>query len=586
MGYKLVVSGRRGTVQVFDLTRGMLIGREPACDIIIPDDLLSRTHCQLILQDKDLMLRDLNSKNGTFYHGRRIKEVVLRSGDVFMAGDHTFKILLEEELLSEGLVDFKTRTLSSGKDIAQVDYQMLREVKDNLASIYDISRIANSAGTLEELTSGVIEALCRVLDLEIGVIFLFDRSEGRLVSKAIASGKKEAQSLAFSKELIEKVFNHGGSILTEEKGTRMILCGIKGKTARLGVIYLSSQSPANRIGEGILCFLNSVSAIVGIAMENLLLRQRLLDENITMKKALAKEHGLVGDSPQMKRVYEFIKKASLSDAGVIVTGETGTGKELVARAIHYASRRAGRPFVVVNCGAIPEGLIENELFGHEKGAFTGAVKQRIGRFEEACGGTIFLDEIGELAGPAQVKLLRVLEEKLIQRIGSNKDIKVDVRVIAATNRPLDEMVRSGRFREDLFYRVSVLQIKMPPLREHPQDIPALVKHFLELFGSKKEVSKDAIDRLVRYSWPGNVRELRNVVERAVLFSKGDQIEPEDIVLGEVGGDISSLRLRDAERAHIMKVLRMADGNKSRAAELLGLDRSSLYAKIKNLGIVE
>jgi transcriptional regulator with PAS, ATPase and Fis domain len=296
-------------------------------------------------------------------------------------------------------------------------------------------------------------------------------------------------------------------------------------------------------------------------------------------------------------VIDMAGRVAASDASVLITGETGTGKELLARGIHYNSRRAERPFVAVNCAAIPENLIESELFGHVKGAFTGAVKDREGKFEQADGGTLFLDEIAELRVDLQAKILRALQEREVDRVGGSKPIAIDVRIIAATNWEIEHAVKEGTFREDLYYRLSVITLNMPPLRERKEDIPLLVNHFLNKFNrdSGVRVDPDALAVLVAYGWPGNVRELENVIERASVLRRGDIIsraELPDKLLKEKGGveDIilnlpdEGISLEDLEKNLIMKSLEKHKGNQTRAAEYLHITRPTLIYRMEKYGL--
>ena len=304
--------------------------------------------------------------------------------------------------------------------------------------------------------------------------------------------------------------------------------------------------------------------------------------------------GLIGKSPAMHRVVERLARVAATDATVLVTGETGTGKELVARAIHAASPRARRPFVRVNCGALAEGLVASELFGHERGSFTGAVERRKGRFELASGGTIFLDEVGELPPALQVALLRVLQEGEFERVGGTETLKTDVRVVAATNRSLDEAVREGRFRSDLLFRLNVFPIAMPPLRERKDDIPSIADHYARQYARKLEkrirgVSPSAMEALLAYPWPGNIRELQNVVERAVILARGDSLSLPDFELPKLGSDVArpgQERPRD-ERQQIEDALAASSGRVygvEGAAETLGIPASTLESRIFRLGI--
>jgi two-component system nitrogen regulation response regulator NtrX len=327
---------------------------------------------------------------------------------------------------------------------------------------------------------------------------------------------------------------------------------------------------------------------------------RLETENQSLRERLDERSQLIGETAIMKALREQIATAAPTNGRVLIHGENGSGKELVARAVHALSARCERAFVEVNCAAIPEELIESELFGHEKGAFTGAHARRRGRFELADGGTIFLDEIGDMSLKTQAKVLRALEEQSFERVGGKDTIKVDVRVIAASNRNLESLIRDGRFREDLFYRLSVIPIEVPPLRTRTDDIPLLIDHFIRLFSAEngkriKTLSGEALAYFLAYDWPGNVRELRNMVERLVIMAPRDVIEAEDLPAplrpkerwGEAG-ETSQRTLREArdgfERAYILAELRATDWNMTRTAERLGIERSHLYRKIKAYGI--
>src|SRR5512134_987800 len=361
--------------------------------------------------------------------------------------------------------------------------------------------------------------------------------------------------------------------------------------------------------------LDEVSILVRKALE-----VRHLNQEVDTLRAEVREKyegGLVGNTPAMREIYKTIGRVAESDATVLVHGESGTGKELVARAIHYHSKRAGRPFVPVNSAAIPSELLESELFGHEKGAFTGAVSRKLGKFEAAAGGTVFLDEIGDMSLALQGKLLRVLQEKEFERVGGTEPIRTDVRVIAATHHNLEKMVRENRFREDLFYRLNVIQINIPPLRKRKDDVLALAEFFMQKYqgsdAKKKILTPETLKILRAYDWPGNVRELENAVQRAITLSQGDKIFPDalppqifkpgqgahlsfenfleeklaDLVERMGGldrGDIYSLVLHRVEKPLITLVLIKTEGNQVRAAHLLGINRNTLRKKIKELGI--
>ncbi|MCS6803787.1 MAG: sigma-54 dependent transcriptional regulator [Acidobacteriota bacterium] len=317
---------------------------------------------------------------------------------------------------------------------------------------------------------------------------------------------------------------------------------------------------------------------------------QLLSENRQLRdkiEEMSRFHQIIGQSASMRRVLEQVSLVAASDTTVLIRGESGTGKELIARAIHANSARRYMPIVIVNCGALAEGVLESELFGHEKGAFTGAQYRRKGKFEMADGGTLFLDEIGDISLKTQVDLLRVLEDKTIYRVGGNTPIPVDFRLVAATNKNLEALVAEQKFREDLYYRLNVFSIALPPLRERREDIPLLAEHFLRQFAQNMNkpihgFATDAMHMLCQYDWPGNVRELQNAIERAVLVCKGSTIEPSDLPFQVNNGPspVPGQSLADMERHHILRVLQQTGWNISQSARLLGIDRVTLYNKIK------
>jgi two-component system response regulator HydG len=331
----------------------------------------------------------------------------------------------------------------------------------------------------------------------------------------------------------------------------------------------------------------------GVLRENRELRAQL-DRKFSVE-------GMVGDSPEMRAVFDQVRMIAPTRATVLIEGESGTGKEVLARAIHRMSPRANRPFVAVHCAALPETLLESELFGHERGAFTGAVARKPGRFEMADGGTILLDEVGEIPLSMQVKLLRVLEARELQRVGGTQTLKVDVRVIAATNRELSEEVAEGRFREDLYYRLNVVHVRLPALRTRRSDIAMLARHFLAEFArdhgrpAAPELTREALDALQAYHWPGNIRELRNVMENTIVFLRGDKITPADLPASIKGGTPVAtqgitfplgLPLEEVETQYIKTTLKQVDGNRTKAAEVLGISRRTLQRRIKELGLEE
>lgn len=359
----------------------------------------------------------------------------------------------------------------------------------------------------------------------------------------------------------------------------------------------------NTFTERELSILQSVARALAVAVANALaneeirrLRDELQAENIALKAVLGElpwAEGIIGDSPALRRVLESVEQVASTDATVLITGETGTGKELIARAIHRRSRRARGPLVKVNCAAIPESLLASELFGHERGAFTGAVERRKGRFEQAHGGTLFLDEIGEMPAETQVLLLRVLQEREFERLGGNQTVQVDVRIVAATNRDLEEQVRQGRFRSDLYYRLNVFPVHLPPLRERTEDISLLAAHFASKYSTRfgrtiNRIESRTLNTLSSYHWPGNIRELENIIERAVILSSNATLRIDHNTLSQAREikDVSK-HLRTEEKSVIESALRVSHGRiagKNGAAAALGLAPSTLEFRINRLGI--
>ncbi len=389
--------------------------------------------------------------------------------------------------------------------------------------------------------------------------------------------------------------------------TSVICAPIRLSGEIFGLVHLYTTDPDQTTDPEDLEFTLAVADTLGVALKNLNKRQELAEnlnqmrsENVQLREKLGVESEIIGSSDVMLRVTQQIARAAPSRATVLIRGESGVGKELVARAVHFSSPRAKGPFVCLNCAALSETLLESELFGHEKGAFTGATDRKVGKFEQSDQGTLMLDEIGEMSPTIQAKFLRVLEGHPFERVGGAKPLKVDVRVIAATNRDLEKDVAEGKFRRDLYFRLHVLEIVVPGLRKRPEDIPELAEFFLRRFSDEtgrnlKGYSPRAMEQLLRYRWPGNVRELKNVIERAVVLATGEYVDHEDLVLSalktagdtEGGGEPSSLNpeyeplsLADIEREHIRRTLDSTGWNKSRAAGILGIERSTLDRKIR------
>jgi Nif-specific regulatory protein len=383
-----------------------------------------------------------------------------------------------------------------------------------------------------------------------------------------------------------------------ELRVRSVLCvPLVVSGAVVGAIYLDSRSPTENFDENHLQVMTAVAGIASLAFDNVRHWEQLQQENQELRAQVNLEHNMLGGSSPMRDVFEFIRRVAPTDSTVLVEGESGTGKEMVARAIHRNSSRAERPFVAINCAAITETLLESELFGHEKGAFTGAVSQKKGKMEAADGGTLFLDEVGELAPSLQAKLLRVLQEREFERVGGIRPLKLDIRLIAATNTLLSEAVKNGTFRKDLYYRLNVVAVTMPALRDRREDIPLLADHFIAKASRKcksrmKPLSVEARLYLMNYDWPGNVRELENAIERALVLGSTDSILPDDLpeAVLEAGSPLTASNakylgtIKDTKKQLILQALQQADGGYIEAAKALGMHPNSLLRLIRNLDL--
>jgi transcriptional regulator with GAF, ATPase, and Fis domain len=494
----------------------------------------------------------------------------------------------------------------------------LKRANARLLKLYELARTAAASDTLAELfhkTGRLIEAALEadrvfpVLLSPTGKWTPWARSARRKGGARVARALSEApvsmsvvETVARDRKAVltrageDERFRNRPSVKMNEIGSVLCVPLVSGD-AFLGVLYADRVGGGDEFERADLEVLDAAAVYAALAIESLRAREAATRRAQVYAKEVRGEHVMVGESPEMQRVRAFIERAAPADAGVLVLGESGTGKELVARALHYNSRRSDCAFEVVNCAALTESLVESELFGHVKGAYTGATADRPGRFELADKGTIFLDEIGELPDGIQTKLLRVLEQGESIRVGEARVRHVDVRVVAATNRDLDEEVSSGRFRQDLFYRLNVLRIEVPPLRERGDDIDLLIDHYCAMFARKTGRASFSLAAEVRalfgrYQWPGNVRELKNVLERLAVLVPGEPIGEIDLPAGLFAGPgtadtsrraASSLKLEDIEKDHILRVLQQAGGNKKKTAEVLGIDRSTLYAKLKTYG---
>jgi Nif-specific regulatory protein len=609
------------------------VGRDPANVVAVADPSVSRKHCLLRREDGRFQIKDLDSRNGTIVNGVPVKEQWLRHGDEIATGDSVFLFLVEEEnrAIPSSQVEFddrqpqpisETKVIYPREAVYLQPDRLLKEVPAssqvarNLNALLKISRVVHAIRDLEELQAQLLDLIFEVVPAGRGAILL---SEGAgqefncLYARTRQAG--QPQLVRVSRTIAQKVMKDNVAILGVDvpssgnlrevqslvaSDVRSLLCVPLSVFQRMiGCIYLDSTTVANRFHEEHLQLMAGVAAISAVALDNARRLQWLEQENQRLMTEIRQDQNLVGEGAKMKDVYQFLARVSPTDSTVLIEGESGTGKELVAKALHRKSPRANKPFVAINCAAIPETLLESDLFGHESGAFTGAAKLKKGRLEIADGGVVFLDEIGELAPSLQVKLLRVLQEREFERVGGTHPIRINIRLIAATNRDLEEAVRKGEFRQDLYYRLAVVNLTLPPLRERREDIPMLARHFAQKYAMRcrikaKPISREAMAALVNYEWPGNVRELENAVERALVMGSSDavlledlpeslleQSPPEDVTEGKYHASVKELK-----KHLILDAVEQTGGNYVEAAGLLGVHPNYLHRLIRNLQMKE
>jgi len=609
------ISGKlKGTIFSID-EDNFVIGRETAADVCIADASVSRRHTKIEAKDDEFVITDLESLNGTFVNDLPVKSRVLQHGDRLRIGDSQFVFLTGEGDLNSrsSEVNFDEARVISGPTVQiRVDHAMYLMARD-LSVLMKVSTSINAIRGLEELLQRLLELLFEVVPAQRGAILLTTNES--LDSATVfgldrLSGKDQAVNV--SRTIAQQVLRDGVALLANDPSTQATLTTeslIRASThsvmcvplvmidQKLGVLYLDSTIAGDHFNKDHLQLVTAIAGIAAVAIENARHFEWLQNENERLLADVNIEHNMVGEGPAMQRVYHFISKVAPTDSTVLIAGESGTGKELAARAMHRNSKRVQKAFMAVNCAALTETLLESELFGHEKGAFTGAFSQKKGRLEVADGGTVFLDEIGELSPALQVKLLRVLQEREFERVGGTATIKVDLRVIAATNKNLEDAIEAGEFRQDLYYRLNVVSLEMPPLRERREDIMLLASYFADKYGARcnrklRGISADARECLTAYDWPGNVRELENAIERAIVLGTTDVILPEDLPEALLERESSAAKstmgyheaVTQTKKQIILKSIEEAKGNYTEAAKLLGVHPNYLHRLIRNLNL--
>lgn len=641
--------------------RTVTIGRASTNEIVIKDERCSRNHAEVFLSGGNWTIRDLDSRNGTVVQGDAIQgDHRLSAGEVIRIAHCQLAFVHDLSKAFVG-VEFEQdepdgrETVSGSVFIGLSDSNVLDAVEPTTIThrrgqtkflerhsdvdVVAVPKVGQAATKLCRLAfelanqndviavaNMALEGVFEGTHVDSGAILLGPRKEEGSPThdelEVVASrADSDSRYHRVSEFLASMVLRDGEAVLArniegdsalsirDSKGlfvaSSVICAPIRQGRRVLGLLHLYGSDPVRTLDADDLEFTLAVAENVALALKNLEAQQEL-SENLTLtrtevkqlRQQLGVESELIGSSPQIIQVQREVGRAAPSRATVLIRGESGVGKELVARAVHYSSPRKKGPFVCLNCAALSESLLESELFGHERGAFTGATERKIGKFEASHQGTLMLDEIGEMSPSIQSKFLRVLEGHPFERVGGSQQIKVDVRVIAATNRDLEKAVGEGSFRRDLYFRLHVVDINIPPLRRRPGDTLELASHFLERFNEEtgrklNGFTPQALELMERYRWPGNVRELKNVVERAVVLAQGDYIDVQDLTLsnlatasesGELNLGVRAIyepaSLADIERQHIAATLSSTGWNKSKTAEILGIERSTLDRKIK------
>jgi transcriptional regulator with GAF, ATPase, and Fis domain len=631
MGAKLIIiAGPQQGTTLELIEQEMLMGREPSNWLWIADSAISRRHCVIRKEADQFKIVDLESHNGTFVNDVPVQERILQEGDRIAIGDSLLLFIRQEfETASSQGVAQPDEGLLIAKSTIELRIQdgvyfhpeklpaerpLAEQIAKGFSGLLRFSNALNSILSLEELEQTLMDLLFEMIPAQRGIIVFKEQNSEELSYKHPRDRLAgQIPRFAVSQTILNRVLVENVAILSNDIKKDQALLSAKSLSASdvnsllavplairnrvLGAIYMDTTELSASFNEDHLELSTAAAAITAMAIENLRHLEWLKNENSRLQAEINLEHNMIGESLRMREVYKMIGRVGPADSTVLIRGESGTGKELVARAVYKNSTRSGNPFVAINCAALPETLLESELFGYEKGAFTGATNQKKGKLEVADTGTVFLDEIAELSPTLQAKLLRVLQEHEFERIGGVRPINIDVRFIAATNKNLEEAITQGTFRQDLYYRLNVVSITMPPLRERKEDIPLLATYFTSKHAKKSKrrvlgVSSQARACLMSYDWPGNIRELENAIERAVVLGTVDFILPED--LPESLFDSQEQKnpgaipfydaVRDSKKQIILKALESSNGNYTEAARLLGVHPNNLHRLIRTLDI--
>ena len=594
MAFLRVTDSRSNQVRDIALRKPLvLIGRAEGNDVVLDDASLAPTHANLLRKGNHFTVSVLDRASTFTFEGRRARSTDMRVGEE--VGFGRFKVML-----MEGEAKSESRA-------GQTSASPLGEV-GQLKKLVEFSRAIAAEPSLERTFEALLSAVVAVSGSEKGFLIVLRDGERHLAASHNV-GKETLDLSRVSDSIVDRVLRERKSLIVSDamrdaefasarsvmelKLSSVMCVPLAYRNELLGVLYLGNDNVRNLFAQGDLVLLEVFAAQAAVILHAAIRLDELVLANKNLRDHLrnAGQGGIIGSSAPMREVFKLLKRVGPADVSVLVTGETGTGKELIARELHRLSPRATKPFISLNCGAIPEHLLESELFGYRKGAFTGAVSDKVGKFEAADGGTIFLDEIGEMPMALQVKLLRVLQERSIERVGDVRGRPLDIRVVSATNKNLDEEIKNGNFREDLFYRLNEVNLRLPPLRERGDDVlliaQSLLTRFAEQYGARaRGFSAGALNLLRSYRWPGNVREVENRIKKAVIMTDRQQITPDD--LGISVSSVEALRtLAEAEEDFKMGYIRRAldenGWNKAQTARVLDVDPRTIFRYIEKFG---
>jgi Nif-specific regulatory protein len=634
MGARLIAVA--GPVQKTEFLLGdeeAVIGRDVAATVCVNSRSASRRHCVVRRNGDQYLIKDMGSSNGTLVNGLPVTECILQHGDRIAVSDALFVFatdqaaelpLRPEVTESRDAEALEFATVQQAEPLYRNPQRLLASMQsqkqaNHVQALLEINRKAATLREPEDLEQALLDAALQLTPAESAAVLLYEQLDapatsvtGQNRAPQQTSNQQTSSQLAskihFSQTVVRRVLNEQVAVLARNTGAEEALKDVASLAAggnqsilcvpllaherSLGVLYLSIRNSAQVFDETHLETMTGVAAVVGLALANAFDFQRMRAQAALLRTALEQDRPMIGESTAMKKIYDIIAKVAPAETTVLLLGESGTGKEVAARTLHRNSRRAEKSFVAVNCATLGDNLLESELFGHEKGAFTGAVGLKKGLLETADGGTVFLDEVAELPLTVQAKMLRVLQEREFNRLGSTRPIKVNLRVIVATNKDLRAAVAAGSFREDLWHRLNVVAVRMPPLRERREDIPLLANFFLARSSQRCErrvlgMTPEARELIQQYDWPGNVRELENAIERAVVLGSDSEIQandlPETIWEGapaSPGSLTYHAALSEAKKKIVTQALESTGGNYTEAARRLGVHVTYLHRLMK------